>query len=180
MSDVHSHLTTWPAAERPELLAPAVAAALTYVLGARVFEIDPALADTAAMCAAYDVPLDTSANCVLVTGRRGGDERHVACVALATTRVDVNTFVRKRLDVRKASFSAMEFAVSASGMEYGGITPIGLPAGWPVWIDAAVAATAEVIVGSGIRGSKILLPGADLALLPGAEVLEGLAVPVLR
>jgi prolyl-tRNA editing enzyme YbaK/EbsC (Cys-tRNA(Pro) deacylase) len=143
-----------------------------------VCEIDPALADTAAMCAAYGVPMSTAANCVLVTGRRGDVEKHVACMALATTKVEVNSFVRKRLDARKASFSAMDFATSASRMEYGGITPIGLPAGWPVWIDAAVAATDEVIVGSGIRGSKILLPGADLARLPGAEVLEGLAVPV--
>lgn len=173
--DPHGHLHTWPAQDRLDLVAPPVAAALGFLPSARVLEIDPAFADTAAMCAHYGVPLDTSGNCVLVTGRRGDVEKHVACVALATTRVDVNSFVRKRLDVRKASFSAMDFAVSATGMEYGGITPVGVPQGWPVWIDAAVAATPEVLIGSGIRGSKILVRGDELAGLPLAEVLDGLA-----
>jgi prolyl-tRNA editing enzyme YbaK/EbsC (Cys-tRNA(Pro) deacylase) len=69
----------------------------------------------------------------------------------------------------------MDDAVALTGMDYGGITPIGLPAEWPVLVDAAVAAAAAVVIGSGIRGSKLALPGELAARLPGAEVIEGLA-----
>ena len=174
-------LNTVTALGRPDLLAPAVAAALAAADGALpagdvgVAEIDPALADTAAFCERYDVALDESANCVVVTGRRDGEARFAACVVLATTRADVNGVVRRRLDVRKASFAAVELAVEETQMEYGGITPIGLPAHWPVFVDAAVAAAPRVIVGSGVRRSKLALPGELLGRLPGALVIEGLA-----
>jgi prolyl-tRNA editing enzyme YbaK/EbsC (Cys-tRNA(Pro) deacylase) len=166
-----------PAQTRPDLLAEPVAAALAAwppAAAVRVAEIDPELADTAAFCAAYEVPLDRSANCVVVAGKREGQVRFAACVVLATTRADVNGIVRRLLDVRKASFAAMDAAVAETRMEYGGITPIGLPDGWPVFVDAAVAATAEVIIGSGIRGSKLALPGKALAELPTGQVIEAL------
>ncbi len=177
MAGVLASLPTVPAVDRPDLLARPVAAALSAVPGVAVFEISPELADTAALCAAYDLPLETSANCVVVTGRRGDAERHAACVVLATTRADVNGVVRRRLDARKASFAATEFAVGASGMEYGGITPLGVPAEWRLFVDAAVVATPVVVVGSGLRRSKLVLPGAALAALPGAEVVADLARP---
>jgi prolyl-tRNA editing enzyme YbaK/EbsC (Cys-tRNA(Pro) deacylase) len=166
------------ALDRPDLLAAPVAAALTRWGRApevRVAAIDPSLADTAAFCAAYDVALDASANCVVIAAKRGGEVRYAACMVLATTRADVNGVVRRHLDARKASFAAMDEAVALTGMEYGGITPIGLPDGWPVLVDAAVVAAGDVIIGSGIRGSKLALPGAALADLPGAVVLDGLA-----
>ncbi len=171
-----------PAPERPELLAEPVLAAVralpeTEAARVGVAEIDPALADTAEFCAHYGSPLELSANCVVVTGKRGGELRHAACLVLATTRADVNGVVRRRLDVRKASFTAMDDAVSLTGMAYGGITPFGLPAGWPVLVDAAVARTPAVVVGSGLRGSKILTAGEVLADLPGAETLRDLARP---
>jgi prolyl-tRNA editing enzyme YbaK/EbsC (Cys-tRNA(Pro) deacylase) len=140
-----------------------------------VAPIDPTLADTAAFCAAYDVGLDVSANCVVVSGKREGELRWAACVVLATTRADVNGAVRRYLDVRKASFAVMDVAVAETGMEYGGITPIGLPKGWPVLVDSRVPALPHVIIGSGVRHSKLVLPGAALAALPGAEVVEDLA-----
>ncbi len=174
-------LQTFPARERTDLLAPAVAAALDGPWGADalVAEIDPALADTAAFCERYDVGLDVSANCVVVAGRRGQETRMAACVVLATTRADVNGVVRRRLDARKASFAPMDLAVEQTGMEHGGITPYGLPSGWPLLVDAAVDATANVVVGSGLRRSKLVVPGKALALLPGAEVVGGLAAPVV-
>jgi prolyl-tRNA editing enzyme YbaK/EbsC (Cys-tRNA(Pro) deacylase) len=165
------------AKDRTSLLAPPVVAALDAAAawdGVGVAEIDPELADTAAFCERYEVPLAESANCVVVTGRRGGEERFAACVVLATTRADVNGLARRRLDVRKASFAPAAVAVAETGMEYGGITPAGLPDGWPVLIDAAVAALPRVVVGSGVRRSKLVLPGALLASLPGAEVVAGL------
>jgi prolyl-tRNA editing enzyme YbaK/EbsC (Cys-tRNA(Pro) deacylase) len=167
-------LQTLPAGDHPELLGPSVPATLSP--DALVAAIDPDLADTAAFCEAYSVALGESANCVVVTAKRGGDARLAACVALATTRIDVNGFVRRHLDARKVSFAPMDVAVAETGMEYGGITPFGLPASWPVLVDAAVLAVPHVVVGSGIRGSKLVVPSASLAALPGAEVLEGLAV----
>ncbi|HEX5293890.1 MAG TPA: YbaK/EbsC family protein [Streptosporangiaceae bacterium] len=172
-------LTVVPALDHAELLAEPVAKALAALAGALdavgVAEIDPELADTAAFCERYDVALAQSANCVVIAGRREGEPRYAACVVLATTRADVNGMARRQLNVRKASFAPMADAVAQTGMEYGGITPIGLPAGWPVLVDAAVAATPAVVVGSGLRRSKLILAGADLARLPGAVVLDGLA-----
>jgi prolyl-tRNA editing enzyme YbaK/EbsC (Cys-tRNA(Pro) deacylase) len=175
-----------PALTRPDLLAPPVLATLRGWSGERpveqvaVAEIDPALADTAAFCDRYGVAPDASANCVVVIGRRGGEARYAACVVLSTTRADVNGEARRRLDVRKASFAATEVAVAETGMEYGGITPIGLPLGWPVLIDAAVADHPQVVIGSGVRRSKLWVPGPVLAGLPGVEVVTGLGQPPPR
>lgn len=169
-----------PALERPDLLAAPVAAALADLADelpadqVGVAEIDPELADTAAFCERYQVGLGESANCVVVAGRRDGRDRLAACMVLATTRADVNGLVRRQLDVRKASFAAMESAVQLTGMEYGGITPIGLPDEWPIYVDEAVAAQPRVIIGSGVRRSKLTLPGTALARLPGAVVVPGL------
>ncbi|HEX4864495.1 MAG TPA: YbaK/EbsC family protein [Acidimicrobiales bacterium] len=143
-----------------------------------VVEIDPELSDTARSQDAYGLPPDALANCVVVGGKREGDERLAACLVLFTSRADVNNVVRRRLDVRKASFLPMERAVELTGMEYGGINPIGLPGGWPILIEAAVAAKDVVLIGSGVRKSKLLLPGALLAQLPGAEIVDGLGIPV--
>jgi prolyl-tRNA editing enzyme YbaK/EbsC (Cys-tRNA(Pro) deacylase) len=167
-----------PALSRVDLLSSSVVTALRALPDAErvaVAEIDPALADTAEFCAHYGSPLDASANCVVVAGKRGDAVRYAACVVLATTRADVNGVVRRRLDARKASFAPMDDAVTLTGMEYGGITPVGLPADWPVLLSPEVAAAPELVIGSGIRGSKLLIPGEVLAKLPGAEVVEGLA-----
>jgi prolyl-tRNA editing enzyme YbaK/EbsC (Cys-tRNA(Pro) deacylase) len=169
-----------PALDRPDLLGGPVHVALgTFDRASEVFvaPIDPDLADTAAFCERYDVGLDVSANCVVVAGKREGEQRIAGCVILATTRADVNGAVRRRLDVRKASFLAVGEAVELTAMEYGGITPIGLPPAWPLLVDAAVVSAGTVVIGSGIRGSKLALPATALAELPSADVLDGLARP---
>jgi len=172
-------LTWTPAAERPELLATPVAAALGALTGpAWVAEIDADLADTAAFTEAYGVPLEVSANCVVVAARRAGQTELAACLVPATARADVNGLVRRHLGARKVSFAPQDVAVAESGMAYGGITPLGLPPSWPVLVDPAVAAAEFVVVGSGTRGSKLAVPGAALAALPAAEVLEGLGRPL--
>jgi prolyl-tRNA editing enzyme YbaK/EbsC (Cys-tRNA(Pro) deacylase) len=183
MSGVMGTLQLEPAQSRPDLLAPPVAKALAVwpveapIDGDQVLvaPIDASLADTAAFCEAYGVGLDISANCVIVAGKRDGVTKYAACIVLATTRADVNGAVRKHLGVRKCSFAPMDDAVALTGMEYGGITPIGLPAEWPILVDSRVAATPHVIVGSGVRHSKIAVAGPALGALPGAEVIEGLA-----
>jgi prolyl-tRNA editing enzyme YbaK/EbsC (Cys-tRNA(Pro) deacylase) len=172
-----------PALSRPDLLAKPVAAALgeygDEAAGqVEAAEIDPLLADTAAFCERYGVPAQESANCVIIAARRGGGTSYAACVVMATTRADVNGVVRRRLGARKASFAPVDAVLSATGMEYGGITPIGLPAEWPVLVDSAVARAPRVVVGSGVRRSKLRLPGRLLAGLPGAEVIDGLGVPL--
>ena len=170
-------LTTVPALDRPDLLGPTVLSALEawpHAAEVGVVEIDPGLADTAAMTEAYDVPLTASANCVVVSGRRAGEERVAACVVRADTRADVNNLVKRTLDVRKATFLGMERAVEETGMEYGGITPVGLPAGWRVLVDAGCVDIDVAIIGSGVRRSKLLLPGRRLSDLPAAEVLSDL------
>jgi prolyl-tRNA editing enzyme YbaK/EbsC (Cys-tRNA(Pro) deacylase) len=171
-------LATVPALERPDLLADPVATALTgwsYAEEVGVVEIDPAIADTAAMAQAYDLGLETGANCVVVGGRRDGEERVAACLVRADTRADVNNLVKRTLDVRKASFLSMDRAVEESGMEYGGITPIGLPNGWRLLVDRRVLDIEVAVIGSGVRRSKLLIPGHLAAELPGAEVVDGLA-----
>jgi prolyl-tRNA editing enzyme YbaK/EbsC (Cys-tRNA(Pro) deacylase) len=175
----HLGSLTWlPAVDRPDLVAAPVVAALPQLDGvAWVAEIDEDLADTAAFSDAYGVPLESSANCVVVAARRAGQTSLVACVVLATTRADVNGLVRRHLDARKASFAPQDVAVAESGMAFGGITPVGLPAGWPVLVDAAVAAAELVVIGSGTRGSKLAVPGPALVGLPAAVVLDGLGRP---
>ena len=177
MPSARGSLDWSPALAHPELLAPPVAEALASaasagIAAAEVAAIDASLADTAAFCAAYDVALAASANCVVVAGRRAGETTYAAVMVLATSRADVNGVVRRHLGVRKISFAAHDDAVSLTGMEFGGITPVGLPADWPVLVDAAVVAAGDVVIGSGIRGSKVLVSGAALADLPTAEVLE--------
>lgn len=164
-----------PATECGDLLPPPVAAAVTDEM--IHVDTDPAKADTAAFVEAYGRELlETSANCVVVAGKRAGETGYAACLVLSTTRVDVNGTVRRHLGVRKASFAAMDTAVGETGMEYGGITPVGLPAGWPILIDRAVVDTPWLVIGSGRRRGKLIVPGKVLGALPGAVVLDGLGV----
>jgi prolyl-tRNA editing enzyme YbaK/EbsC (Cys-tRNA(Pro) deacylase) len=169
-----SSLHPVPAASRPDLVAESTFAALQYVPQAQVFEIDPAHSDTETLCQVYDLPLEVMGNAVLVMGKREGQQRQACCMALANRRVDVNNLVKRTLDVRKASFAPMDYAVEVSGMEYGGITPVGLGPDWPVWLDDTIAAVELLCIGSGVRKSKLLLPGASLLNLPGARKIDEL------
>lgn len=175
-------LAAVPALERPDLLGTTVLRALEAepdgVDEIGVAEIDPHYADTATFCERYGVTADVSANCVVVAGRREGQSRFAACVLLATCRAAVNTVVRRHLDVRKLSFAPMDEAVRLTDMEYGGITPIGLPTDWPVLVDPAVVSADRVVIGSGVRRSKLTVPGAFLVTLDGSIVLEGLGQPI--
>lgn len=173
---IFGKLDPLPALEHPELLAPSTFAAVQqYVPDALVAQIDPALSDTEVMCENYDVPLGASANIVLITGKRNGEARKVACQVLADQRLDINHFVRQTLGVRKCSFASMDDAVASSGMPYGAITPVGLPDDWPLWVDGAVADTEWICIGAGVREAKLFLPGADLLKLPTAIRQDGMA-----
>ncbi|WP_454855396.1 YbaK/EbsC family protein [Promicromonospora soli] len=142
-----------------------------------VTEIDPDHAETATLNELHDLPPEASANCVLVAGKRGEDERVAASVVPASTFADVNRRVRKLLDARKASFLPMDRAVADSGMEYGGITPVGLPERYRVLVDSRFAEEGTMaLMGSGVRRSKLLMPGPLLCAMPGVEVIEDLGI----
>lgn len=162
-----------PVADRLDLVAKPVAAALTdHAEGVYVSAIDSTLSDTAAFCSAYGVGMDISANCVILEAKRADRTWYVACMVLATDRADINGTIRRHLDARKISFAPMDEAVSLSGMEYGGITPVGLPDDWTILVDERVAQTGRAIIGAGIRGAKLLVPGAFLSRLPNAAVID--------
>jgi prolyl-tRNA editing enzyme YbaK/EbsC (Cys-tRNA(Pro) deacylase) len=171
-------LTSLKVADNLSLLAPVTARALAtwpHTDQIAVVEIDPELADTAACSEAYELPLASGANCVVVSGKRDGKERIAACVVRADTRADINNRVKRVLDVRKCSFHPMDRAVAESGMEYGGITPLGLPEEWRVLVDQRCLDIDVAVIGSGLRRSKLLIWGPAFASLPGVEILTDLA-----
>lgn len=142
-----------------------------------IMECDPDLADTAQFCEAYGIPLEKSANAILVASRKP-EGLHAVCVVLATTRLDVNGTVRQKLGVRKVSFASADLTRELTGQEIGGVTIFGLPDGLPVWIDSRVLDCDWVIVGAGSRSAKIKLDPSQLVGIPGYEVVEELAMAV--
>ena len=159
-----------------DLLHPLVRDALTSLgVEFQVMECDPALADTAAFVEAYGVPLDRSANTILVASK-GAEPTYVACVLLATTSLDVNNVVRHEMGVRKASFARAEPTIEVTGMEIGGVTPFGLPDDLPVLVDARVMEPDWVILGGGNRSSKLRIDPATLGKVPSVQIVMGLAV----
>ncbi len=141
-----------------------------------LFACDPALADTAAFCEAYGFALEDSANTIIVAGK-STPPRYVACVVLATHRLDVNRVVRSRLGTRKASFASAEETRALTGQEIGGVTVFGLPAHLRIWVDAAVMSRPRIVLGGGSRSWKVLAAPSILRTIEGVEVVDGLAYP---
>jgi prolyl-tRNA editing enzyme YbaK/EbsC (Cys-tRNA(Pro) deacylase) len=139
-----------------------------------LFACDPALADTAAFCAAYGFAPEESANTILVIGK-SDPPHYAACVVLAPNRLDVNRTVRDRLGTRKASFAPSEATRDITGMEIGGVTVFGLPPELPIWVDARVMQRERIVLGGGSRSWKVIASPSILLALPGVEVVEGLA-----
>jgi prolyl-tRNA editing enzyme YbaK/EbsC (Cys-tRNA(Pro) deacylase) len=142
----------------------------------QIVPCDPALADTAAFCDAYGYALEDSANTIIVVGK-GESPRFVACVVLATTRLDVNRVVRKRLGVKKASFADPEQTRQLTGMLIGGVTPLALPEDLPIWVDQRVVERPQIILGGGSRSCKVIGPPTQLLAPPRVEVIRDLALP---
>jgi prolyl-tRNA editing enzyme YbaK/EbsC (Cys-tRNA(Pro) deacylase) len=154
----------------PRVLAALDEAEVTY----EVMDCDPALADTAEFCAAYGYAMEDSANAIVVVGK-SDPPVHAVCLVLATTRLDVNKTVRKRLGARKASFASAEDTQALTGMAIGGVTPFAMPAELRLWVDAAVMTRDRIVVGGGSRSAKVVGPPAMLLALPNTEIVEGLA-----
>jgi prolyl-tRNA editing enzyme YbaK/EbsC (Cys-tRNA(Pro) deacylase) len=143
-----------------------------------IIDCDPALADTAAFCAAYGYSPDSSANTIVAIGK-ADPPIFVACIALATTRLDINGIVRRRLEVRKASFAPSADTAAITGMQIGGVTPFALPATIPIWVDGEVTRRDQLILGGGSRSIKVLCPPRTLLAMPNVTVIEGLATAVV-
>ncbi|CAN5594082.1 YbaK/EbsC family protein [soil metagenome] len=160
------------------MLHPLVAEAVAELrIEGDVVPCDPDAADTADFCATYGYEMEDSANTIVVVGK-AAEPVHAACVVLATTKLAVNSVVRKRLGTKKASFAPGEVTKELTDMEIGGVTAVGLPAGMPLWIDSAVMGRERIILGGGNRSSKLVVAPAELLKVPGVEVVDGLAAPV--
>ena len=176
------NLVIIPAVEHLDLLSPTTARMIESLPDNQnigVTEIDPQFSDTASFCKQYEVTPEQCANCVVIEAKRGDTRKLAACVILASTKADINGLARRTLDARKVSFAPMEEAVSQTNMEYGAITPVGLPADWTILVDSRVVDAEYVIIGGGIRKSKLVIQGRTLATLPNVQVLEGLGQATL-
>ena len=144
-----------------------------------VIDCDPSFADTAEFCNHYGYSLDESANAILLEGK-AESPIYALCVVLATTRINVNKVARKRLGTRKASFASAKITKELTGMEIGGVTPVGLPEDLPVWIDSLVMEAPTVIIGAGSRSAKIYLSPDNLLRFPNTHIVDGLSMPIVN
>ena len=144
-----------------------------------VIDCEPSFADTAEFCNHYGYSLDESANAILLEGKAESPV-YALCVVLATTRINVNKVARKRLGTRKASFASAEITKELTGMEIGGVTPVGLPVDLPIWIDSLVMETPKVIIGAGSRSAKIYLSPDNLLRFPNTHIVDGLSMPIVN
>ena len=165
-----------PDAEREATRAALERTLAAHGLPYELFACDPALADTAAFCAAYGFAPEDSANTIIVIGK-SNPPVYAACIVLATHRLDVNRVVKEKLGTRKASFASADETRDLTGMEIGGVTAFGLPDGLPLWVDGAVMGRARIVLGGGSRSWKVIAPPEILLTLPSVEVVEGLAAP---
>lgn len=168
---------TLPGTPASAIGAPPPVSAALRMIPHHAFVVDPDMADTAMFLDRYQWPAQTAANTIIVVGKSSDTVTFAVCVALATTRVDVNKAVKNALKVRRVSFAPMDHAVSATGMERGSITPFGTPSNWPVLVDPRVVEAGVVVVGGGRRQLKVVVDGRSLAAIPQARVVAGLAVP---
>lgn len=143
-----------------------------FGVGIYVVAINPEVSDTAAFCETYNVPRGISTNCIIVEAKHADKTWYAACLILADNTIDVNGKVRKYLNARKVSFAPKDTTLALTQMEYGGITPLGLPETWPILIDKNVCAKQQLIIGGGVRSSKILVETAVLTSLEHAVTID--------
>jgi prolyl-tRNA editing enzyme YbaK/EbsC (Cys-tRNA(Pro) deacylase) len=140
-----------------------------------IHRIDPAYADTAAYCQHYGVPLDRSANTIIVASKKE-PRQYAACVVPATTRLDVNHAVRRLMTVSRVSFASAQETIDLTGMMIGGVTVLALPPALPVYVDDRLMGFEWVILGGGSRSAKIKVTPELFRRLAGARIVEGLGV----
>jgi len=119
-----------------------------------VMDCNPELADTYIFCKEYGIDLEDSVNAIVVKTKTG-ELKYAACALLATTRLDINKTIRKKLGARKVSFADIEETAKLTAMNIGGVTPLTLPNTLPLWVDSKVMQRSSVVLGGGNRSSKI-------------------------
>lgn len=139
-----------------------------------VMTIDPDFADTARFCERYGIPLENSANTIVVASKKE-PKQYCACVVKATTRLDVNHAVRRLMKASRVSFATAEETKALTGMMIGGVTVLALPPDLPVYVDERVMALDWLIVGGGSRSTKIRTSPELFRRLPGTTIVSGLA-----
>lgn len=182
MSYEFGNLTFQPALKHKQLIALPTKTMLENWQGKisnkefLVSEIDPEFSDTIAFCTKYNVDPGQTANCLVIEARRGANVKYVGCLVPANAKANINNVIRRFLDARSASMASREFVITSSKMEYGGITIIGLPADWQLLIDEKLVHIPYLLIGSGLRKSKLLIPGQALQELPNSTIIEGLSI----
>ena len=139
-----------------------------------VMDCDPKLADTKVFCKEYGVNLEDSVNAILVKTKTG-ELKYAACALLATTRLNINNIIRKKLGARKVSFANIEETVKLTAMDIGGVTPLTLPSTLPLWVDSRVMQRDSIVLGGGNRSSKIKISPKIFNYTLNTEIVEGLA-----
>ena len=139
-----------------------------------VMDCDPKLADTNIFCREYGIDLEDSVNAILVKTKTG-ELKYAACALLATTKLDINKTIRKKLGARKVSFADIEETARLTAMEIGGVTPISLPSSLPLWVDSKVMRRNSIVLGGGNRSSKIKVSPKIFYYTLNTEIIEGLA-----
>jgi prolyl-tRNA editing enzyme YbaK/EbsC (Cys-tRNA(Pro) deacylase) len=139
-----------------------------------IIECNPELSDTQVFCEHYGYSLEQSANVIVAVGK-SEIRQFAACVLLATTRLDINRCVRKRMGVRRASFASPEETRSLTGMEIGGVTALGLPESLQIWVDQRVMEQEFIILGGGSRSIKLKISPSVFEQIDNATVVENLA-----
>lgn len=172
------NLLFFPALKHKELLPQAVAAFIEKFdtnCQIKVAQINPEFADGDSLSREYDIPYEMEVNCLVVEGRRSDDKRYAALLVPYGKRAKTNATVKRPLDAAKLGFADLDYVVETTGMAFGAITPIGLPADWLILMDAALLEQEQLVVGGGLVQSKLLIPSSLLAKLPNVQVIEGLA-----
>jgi prolyl-tRNA editing enzyme YbaK/EbsC (Cys-tRNA(Pro) deacylase) len=144
----------------------------------KVCEIDPNYCGGMELCEKYGVDPKIGANCLIAEGRRNETRTLVALIVPVGYKYNMSDVVRKHLNARMVSVAPLEEVLEKTNMEYGSITPIGLPSDWRIFIDPLVLQSEHIIIGGGIKKSKLYIPSKLLLSLPNAEILENLAKKV--
>ena len=139
-----------------------------------VMDCDPELADTNIFCKEYGIDLEDSVNAILVKTKTG-ELKYAACALLATTRLDINKTIRKKLGARKVSFANIEETTKLTAMNIGGVTPLTLPNTLPLWVDSKVMQRNFIVLGGGNRLSKIKVSPKIFNYTLNTEIVKGLA-----
>ena len=113
-------------------------------------------------------------NTIIVASKKE-PKSFVACLVLASYKLDVNKTVRKLMEVSKVSFASAEDTKNLTGMMIGGVTIFGLPDNLTIYLDDKLFQLDYLIVGSGSRSTKVKINPEELKKIPNSIVISDLS-----